>query len=353
VETHALLIQQEYYRRRMYEASQKVKNLSGDPMNDVADIIEIAQKEIETITEQAYRKDDNISLRESAYNAFQNYFEREKAAKQGLTTGIETGVPLLNKLSGGWQDGNLIIIAARPAMGKTSFALHMAKSAAKQGFCPAIFSLEMSHIELSNKLILSESDIDPTRFKNGGLSSNEVSELEKGTNEVYDLSIIINDQSGITVRQIKNTAKLLKKQGKCDVVFIDYLQLLNMKQDNKNYNRENEVSQTSRALKLMAKELEIPVIVLSQLSRNCEERANKRPLLSDLRESGAIEQDADLVLFLFRPEYYDIHEYEGKDTKGMLIIDIAKGRNLPTCEIEFAYNERFTKFFDPAIEKPF
>jgi len=347
IETHALLVQQEYYRRRVYETANKIVNLSSDPTNDIADVIDKAQANIDSIMADAYRKDDNIALSASAYSAFQSYFERERASKQGLTTGIETGVPLLNKLSRGWQNGNLVIIAARPAMGKTSVALHMAKSAASKGFRPVIFSLEMSHTELSNKLILSESDIDPTRFKNGGLSQSEINNMEKGAGIVCSLSMTISDKSDITVRQIKNTAKLLKKQDKCDVVFIDYLQLINCKSDNRNYNRENEVSQTSRALKIMAKELEIPVIVLSQLSRNCEERAKKRPLLSDLRESGAIEQDADVVMFLFRPEYYNIRTYEDKDTKGMLIIDIAKGRNLPTCEIEFAYNEQFTKFFDP------
>jgi replicative DNA helicase len=210
IETHALLVQQEYYRRRVYETANKIVNLSSDPTNDIADVIDKAQANIDSIMADAYRKDDNIALSESAYSAFQSYFERERAAKQGLTTGIETGVPLLNKLSGGWQNGNLIIIAARPAMGKTTVALHLAKAAAKKGFHPAIFSLEMSHIELSNKLILSESDVDSTRFKNGGLCQVEINELEEGTNEVCDLPIIINDQSDITVRQIKNTAKMLK-----------------------------------------------------------------------------------------------------------------------------------------------
>jgi replicative DNA helicase len=260
--------------------------------------------------------------------------------------GVDTGIDYLNRITSGWQNSNLIILAARPGMGKTSVMLHMAKSAAQSGFNVLIFSLEMSDKELTNKLILSEGNIDSGRYRNGTLNENEIKNMEYCAGLICKLPVIINDKSDISVRRIKNIAKLLKKKGKCDIVFIDYLQLLNMKHENKSYTREQEVSQATRSLKIMAKELDVPVVVLSQLSRNCEDRKDKRPLLSDLRESGAIEQDADIVLFLWRPEYYGLDTYDSRNTKGLMIIDIAKGRSIPTCEIEISYNEQFTKFID-------
>lgn len=352
IEYHAQLIEDEYYRRSVYQVAERAKQMAGDPMQDVGDVLEAVNKDIEAISSQAYNQDENISVAESANMAFQDYFKREQATKDGKPFGIDTGLSTLNRLSAGWQNTNLMILAARPAMGKTSVMLHMAKAAAKSGKNVVIFSLEMSHLELSNKLILSECDVNANAFRGGRLSTNDIPSLETGAEAILRLSIVINDKSDITVRQIKNNAKMLRKQGKCDVVFIDYLQLVNMRQENKSYNREQEVSQTSRALKIMAKELDIPVIVLSQLSRNCEERKDKRPVLSDLRESGAIEQDADMVMFLWRPEYYNIETYDNKDTKGMIILDIAKGRNIPTCEIEFAYNDQMTKFWEQD-KKPF
>jgi len=352
IEYHAMLIQDEYYRRSVYQAAKRAEQLAADSTQDIADVLDTVSSDMEAISSQAYSTDENISIAESANIAFQDYFEREKTAKTGKPFGIDTGLVVLNKLSAGWQNTNLMILAARPAMGKTSVMLHFAKAAAKSGKKVVIFSLEMSHKELSNKLILSESNVNANRFRNGNLCENEIREIEAGTEAVLSFPIVINDKSDTTVRRIKNNAKQLKKQGKCDVVFIDYLQLINMKQENKSYNREQEVSQTSRALKIMAKELDIPVIVLSQLSRQTEERKDKRPLLSDLRESGAIEQDADMVMFLWRPDYYDIESYENKNTKGMIILDIAKGRNMPTCEIEFSYNEQMTKFYE-SNEKPF
>jgi replicative DNA helicase len=350
IKYHACLVQQMYYRRKVYEVGQKTQMLAANQTNDIADVIDSINSEMESITEKAYKLEDDAQLCDSAYLAFKEYFIREKSAKEGVIVGVDTGISRFNQLSGGWQNSNLIIIAARPSMGKTSIMLYMAKKAAMSGKNVFIFSLEMSNRELSDKFILSASDVNTIKFKNGTLSEDEVKVMESGANSILTLPIFINDCCDLTVRQLRNTAKLMQKQHKCDIVFIDYLQLINMRHENRQYNREQEVSQTSRALKIMAKELDIPVIVLSQLSRNCEERKDKRPLLSDLRESGAIEQDADIVMFLWRPEYYNIPTYENKFTKGLMIMDIAKGRNLPTCEIEVIYNEQMTRFWDPNEE---
>ena len=346
IEKYALLIHDEYYRRQLYFMGLNISALSKDRIEDIADILDKLSSEVETITFQAYRQDENITISESVSNIRQEYFTRHVAAKSGSVMGVDTGIDYLNRITSGWQNSNLIILAARPGMGKTSVMLHMAKSAAQSGFNVLIFSLEMSDKELTNKLILSEGNIDSGRYRNGTLNENEIKNMEYCAGLICKLPVIINDKSDISVRRIKNTAKLLKKKGKCDIVFIDYLQLLNMKHENKSYTREQEVSQATRSLKIMAKELDVPVVVLSQLSRNCEDRKDKRPLLSDLRESGAIEQDADIVLFLWRPEYYGLDTYDSRNTKGLMIIDIAKGRSIPTCEIEISYNEQFTKFID-------
>ena len=353
IESHACIIQDEYYRRKIYMVGERAKALSLNRSEDVGDVIDKMSLEVENISQDAYNLDENTSVSQTAEDSYNRYFEREKAANNGSITGVETGFSILNKISFGYQPGNLIILAARPAMGKTAVMLHKAKAAAISGKIPVIFSLEMSKEDLTDRLVLSECNVNSIAFKNGTLSNHEVEEMCTGADRVLKLNIQINDNSNQTVRKIKNISKQLIKQGKCNVIYIDYLQLLDMKNDNRSYNREQEVSQTSRALKLMAKELGVPVIALSQLSRTCEDRADKRPRLSDLRESGAIEQDADIVEFLWRPEYYNIDEYERQNTKGLLILDIAKGRGMPTCEIEFKHNGQMSKFYDKHEDKPF
>jgi replicative DNA helicase len=345
IENYARLIQQEFYRKQFYLIGEKIKTLSSDKTQDIEDVFNTIDLDVRNLSSQIYRLNNNVSLEEAAYKSFQDYFLREKLYRDGKVLGISTGLSELDKISAGWQKSELIILAARPAMGKTSVMLHMAKTASKEGKKVMIFSLEMSVTSLANKLILSEGEIDASRFKTGTLSQLEVVNLENATGSIYKLSMTINDQGGMNVRQMRNIALQLKKAGKLDVLFIDYLQLMDMKNDNKSYNREQEVSQTSRALKLLAKELDIPIIALSQLSRACEERKDKRPLLSDLRESGAIEQDADVVIFLWRPEYYDIEFYENESSSGLIVADIAKGREMPTGEVKFHYNKQFTKFW--------
>lgn len=350
---HAALIKECFLRRELQKLSAKAAELSNDFNEDILDSLEKIGAEADLIANSSFVQNENKSIKDTAYSAYTEYFEREKAYAAGKPFGVNTGLNQLNASISGWQPANLVILAARPAMGKTSLMLHMAKEAAKNSQPAVIFSLEMSAKELSNKLILSECEASANRFRNGTLTIDEKTAIGTATEAIYSLPITINDKADISVRQIKTIAKNLKKQGKCDVVFIDYLQLLNMKTENKAYNREQEVSQASRSLKLMAKELDVPVIVLSQLSRNCEDRPDKMPRLSDLRESGAIEQDADIVAFIFRPEYYGIQNYGDNSTNGLIILNIAKARNNPTGEIEFRYNEQMTKFQEKTDNKPF
>jgi len=225
-------------------------------------------------------------------------------------------------------------------MGKTAIALHFAKSAARMGVPVVIFELEMTDVKLSDRLLISESNVDPNSFKVGRLTNDELKSIELAVGKLYDYKINIDSNSVVTMDYIRNRSRLLKKQGKCEMIIIDYLQLI---EDSgaKNTNREQEVARMSRKAKLLAKELDIPVLLLAQLSRKVEERSNRKPMLSDLRESGAIEQDADIVIFIYRDEYYNENSDKGK---GNLII--AKYRDGYTGEIDFAYNESMTNIFD-------
>jgi replicative DNA helicase len=267
------------------------------------------------------------------------YFRIDKHRK-GIQPGITTGLAELNLKTTGWQKSDLIILAARPAMGKTAMALHFAKRAAKNGTPVALFSLEMSDVSLANRIILSETEIDPDNFKQGKISNIEAAEIEKAIRTIYNYPIYVDSNSSVSMNYIHAKARVLHKKGKCDLLIIDYLQLAAEKGD-KNRNRENEVSAMSREAKLIAKDLDIPVILLSQLNRDVDKRRNKVPVLADLRESGAIEQDADQVIFIHRPEYYS-----GNAMKGYGELIIAKYRNGNTGIVPFKYNESMTKIFD-------
>ena len=226
--------------------------------------------------------------------------------------------------------------------------LHFAKSASIAGIPVVIFSLEMEVQALTNRALLSESEVNSDRFKAGTLSTEEETSLCQAIGQISCLPISLDDSANISMQQIKTRARELRRKGKCGLVLIDYLQLIDMRSINRSYTREQEVSQCSRAAKIMAKELGVPVILLSQLSRQVEGRSDKMPLLSDLRESGAIEQDADIVMFIHRPEYYS-----EKAEKGFGVIRIAKQRDGTTGDIRFRYNESLTKITDYDKELPF
>ena len=281
-------------------------------------------------------------------------FERMHKASQneGNISGIPSGFTELDKITSGWQKSDLVIIAARPAMGKTAFVLSMAKNIAVDFNIPvAIFSLEMSNVQLVNRLIMNVCEIEGGKIRNGRLTKAEWDKLENNISILQNAPIYVDDTPGLSVFELRSKARKLVKDKKIQLIIIDYLQLMNANGTNFG-SREQEVSIISRTLKGLAKELDIPVIALSQLSRAVEKRDSsnsnvdgKKPLLSDLRESGAIEQDADMVCFIHRPEYYKLYDDgNGKDLRGLGQIIVAKHRNGATDEIWLRFIGKYTRF---------
>lgn len=263
--------------------------------------------------------------------------------------GVPSGYVELDRITTGWQKSDLIILAARPAMGKTAFALSMARNIAVQFDKPvAVFSLEMSAVQLVTRLISSETELPASKLKKGDLAEHEWQQLNSKINSLVNAKIFIDDTPALSIFELRAKCRRLKQQHDIQMVFVDYLQLMTAGGESKG-NREQEISTISRSLKALAKELNIPVLALSQLSRAVESRpgSSKKPILSDLRESGAIEQDADLVMFIYRAEYYKLHEFEdGTPTDGVAEIIIAKHRNGPVGEVRLRFIDRFAKFED-------
>jgi replicative DNA helicase len=270
----------------------------------------------------------------------------EEAAKQrsGLS-GIASGFHVLDKVTSGWQRSDLIIVAARPAMGKTAFILSMAKNIAEMGVPIAVFSLEMSNVQLVNRLLVNACEITADKIKNGNLERYEWETLMQRSRDLESLPIFLDDSAGLSIMELNTKARRLAKDHGIKMIVIDYLQLMNAS-GMKFGSREQEVSMISRSLKQLAKELDIPIIALSQLNRGVEKSENKRPGLADLRESGAIEQDADMVVFIHRPEYYKITEdpNTGEDLRGIAEIIIAKHRNGSVEDVKLRFKAELARF---------
>ena len=275
----------------------------------------------------------------------------EKAANQeGGMSGLRSGFDGLDKNTSGWQNSDLVIIAARPAMGKTAFVLSMAKNMAVNFKIPvALFSLEMSNVQLVNRLIVNVCEIPGEKIKSGRLEKYEWEQLDFKIKELYDAPIYVDDTPSLSVFELRTKARRLVREHDIKCIIIDYLQLMNASGMNFG-SREQEVSTISRSLKGLAKELNIPIIALSQLNRGVEARQGaegKRPQLADLRESGAIEQDADMVCFIHRPEYYKILEDEkGNSLVGLAEIIIAKHRNGAVGDVRLRFKSEFAKFMN-------
>jgi replicative DNA helicase len=276
-----------------------------------------------------------------------NLLQIAASQKEGIS-GLRSGFTWLDKITSGWQKSDLIVIAARPAMGKTAFVLSMAKNMAINFDIPiAIFSLEMSNVQLVNRLIVNVTEIPGVKIKSGQLERYEWEHLDRKINALYDAKIYVDDTPSLSVFELRSKARRLVREHDVKCIFIDYLQLMNASGMNFG-SREQEVSTISRALKGLAKELNIPIIALSQLNRSVESRQGyegKRPQLADLRESGAIEQDADMVCFIHRPEYYKIFEDDkGNSLIGMAEIIVAKHRNGRTGDLRLRFKNELAKF---------
>lgn len=347
IEYHARIISQKYIQRELIKVSTEIINASYDETSDIFDLLDHAEKSLFDIAQNNLRRDsrkmDDI-MREAITS-----LELLRDRTDGLT-GIPSGLTALDRMTSGWQRSDLVIIAARPAMGKTAFVLSVARNAAVDHERPvAVFSLEMSSVQLVNRLIAGETEIEQEKLKKGNLADHEWQQLHSRIGRLTEAPIIIDDTPALNVFEFRAKCRRLKAQYDIQMVVVDYLQLMHGKSDGKGGNREQEIGSISRALKSVAKELNIPVLALSQLSRAVESRPgnSKRPMLSDLRESGSIEQDADMVLFLYRPEYYGLTEdEEGRSTAGIGEVIIAKHRNGETGIVPLKFVGKYVKFVD-------
>jgi replicative DNA helicase len=349
LEQHIEDLYQYYLRRELIRINAESMQLAYDYSTDLDDIIKLYESSVNMIDRTLIGKHTGRKLPAILNDLALEIERRAKLKKQGGLTGINTGFGKLNKYTSGWQPGWMIVFAARPAMGKTAIAVNrFAKEAALTGKWVNIFSLEMDDISLTERLIIGASGIDTYKIKHGDLTKEDWDKFNHAHAELRQLPIIIDDSPFAKISHMRNVARANKRKGECDLIIIDYLQLADSGTNKYNRNREQEVGEMSRRLKALAKELSVPVIVVCQLSREPERRTNKRPLLSDLRESGAIEQDADLVIFPFRPSYYEITQDEKGESvpSNQAILIIAKNRHGVIGDIVFYHNETMTDFSD-------
>lgn len=344
IEEHCRILQEYQIKRVIIDAARKAIIQADDPVTDPFDCLTSLEKSVSSISEIIASGGNLMPLSMILNDVEDCIKKREENRRLGKTVGIPTGLKALDKHTKGWKNGELVILAGRPSMGKSALMLHFVLNA---GCNACIYSLEMPKISLGDRLILSMSNIDPEKYAVGDMTSDDWQRFEKAKRTLQSMPIYIDDNSMVSTRYIRAHSKLMKDRGQCDIIFVDYLQLTDTRTDQSGRSREQEVSQASREFKIMAKTLNVPVVVLSQLSRAVETRSDRRPMLSDLRESGAIEQDADVVIFAYRPEYYGIKQDEnGNSTHGIGMAIIAKGRNIGTGEVIFGYNENMTKITD-------
>lgn len=352
IEYHARIVAQKFLARQLISYASFVETKAFDETIDIDDLMNEAEGALFELTQKNLKK-DYTQIDPVIKNAI-DVIQKAAANKDGLT-GVPTGYHKLDDITSGWQSSDLIIIAGRPAMGKTSFALSMAKNIAADYQVPmAFFSLEMSNTQLVNRLISNVCEIQGSKILNGQLRPDEWERLDKRVNNLLGAPLYVDDTPGLSVFELRTKARRLVREHNVQIIMIDYLQLMNAN-GMRFSSRQEEVSTISRSLKGLAKELEIPIIALSQLNRGVEGREGlegKRPQLSDLRESGAIEQDADMVLFVHRPEYYHIYQDDGgRDLRGMAQIIIAKHRKGATGDVLLTFRGEFTRFENPEDSK--
>ncbi|NLI71218.1 MAG: replicative DNA helicase [Bacteroidales bacterium] len=340
---HSQIIVQKYLARELIRLSREVQTKAFDEKMDVDDLMQEAEMKLFEITQQNLKK-DVVQINPVIEEARERM--KDAARKQGAS-GLATGFHDLDKITSGWQKSDLIIIAARPAMGKTAFVLSMAKNMAVDYNIPvAIFSLEMANVQLVNRLLMNVCNLEGEKIKNGQLTPKEWEQFDRDVTRLYDAPIYVDDTPSLSILELRSKARRLVKEHNIQIIIIDYLQLMNA--SGRTYgSREQEVSMISRSLKGLAKELDLPIVALSQLNRSVEGRSGiegKRPQLSDLRESGAIEQDADMVCFIHRPEYYGILTDGNDSYEGIAEIIIAKHRNGATGDVRMRFKNVYAKF---------
>ena len=346
IEFHAKIIAQKYVQRELIRSATEIERRSYDDEVDVTELIGFAEQEIFRVSEGNVKRSVQVAS-DILRKALAQIEEASKTA--GEYNGVRSGFTDIDAVTLGWQPSDLIIIAARPSMGKTAFVLTMARNMCVELKTPvAFFSLEMSSVQLMNRLIVAETQLNSKDLRTGNLTPAQWTHLESQTVELGRSPLYIDDTPALSVYEFRSKARRLKTQHDIQLIIIDYLQLMTASTPETRGNREQEVSLISRTLKAIAKELNVPIIALSQLSRNVENRGgSKRPQLSDLRESGAIEQDADVVAFIHRPEYYGLTTDENNmPTAGMAEIIIAKHRNGEVTDVPLRFIKEQAKFAD-------
>ena len=346
IEMHARIVLEKYLQRELIRTSTDTLQHAYEDSADVFELLNIAERNLFDISQTNIRKDF-----EEIRPLLRKTIEQIEGAKNQELSGVPTGFTRFDSITGGWQKSDLIILAARPGTGKSAFVGTIARNAAVDFQKPvAIFSLEMTSIQLVSRLIAAETELPADNLRKGKLRDDEFHQLNAKIGKLTSAKIFIDDTPALSIFEFRAKARRLKKQHDVSLIIIDYLQLMVSGQEGKSFNREQEVSTISRSLKAIAKELDIPIIALSQLSRAVEQRGgSKRPQLSDLRESGAIEQDADLVLFIYRPDMAGITVDEnGISTQGMAEIIIAKHRNGRVGSENLIFISQFAKFVEPS-----
>lgn len=345
LEYHVLILRQMYIRREMIAVLHTLLASAADESVDLSDALADLHRLAGHLESGAVSNNCLRDMERLMQDTLEQMDKRVENNRNGIT-GIPTGLRELDRLTAGWQQGDLNIIAARPSVGKTAFALHLALAAGRAGKHVLVNSLEMQGERLGDRWLCAQAaNVDAGHLKTGLLDAGERQQALEAARLLSALPVYVDDNPKMSMDHIRSSALLQKSKGRCDLLIIDYLQLCEMKSGQKNRNREQEVAEASRKAKLIAKELDIPVILLCQLNRECEMRADKRPALSDLRESGAIEQDADVVMLLYRPALYGLtSERRSKfPSEGLGMVILAKHRNGETGDVYFGHNPAMTK----------
>ena len=338
---HARIVEEKALLRQLINAATNIASMGYEGSEEVSGILDTAEKTILSVSSRRLGG-EFTPIKSIIFDAF-NKIEQLYASK-GSITGLATGFKDLDRLTSGLQPSDLILIAARPSMGKTAFVLNIAQHIGiREKKAVAFFSLEMSKEQLVQRMLCAESTIDSQRLRIGELEANDWTKLVSGADRLSAAPIFIDDTAGITVMEMRSKARRLKIEYDLQLIIIDYLQLMQGSSKGKgSENRQQEISEISRSLKGLAREIGVPVIALSQLSRSVESRQVKKPMLSDLRESGSLEQDADIVAFLYRDDYYN----PDSEQKNITEVIIAKHRNGPVDTIQLFFHKQFTKFSD-------
>lgn len=340
IKYYAEIVEQKALLRKLIRTTENITNRCYQDSSDINELMEDTERDVFQIVNSRTTTEEFTPINEIALETLENI--QSAAMNTGSVTGLSTGFRDLDYRTAGLQPSDLILIAARPSMGKTAFALNIAEYVAMINHVPtAIFSLEMSKVQLAKRLISMNSKVDSQHIRTGTLEDDEWAKITESSIILGESALVIDDTPGISINELRSKCRKLKMERGLGLIMIDYLQLMSGSSGSKNISRQQEISDISRSLKALAREINCPVVALSQLSREVEKREDKRPILSDLRESGAIEQDADVVMFLYRDEYYT---KDASTKKGVTEVIIGKQRNGPTCTVELKWLGQYTKF---------